>query len=941
MNPLTQTVLSLSIGGTMMALMLYGMRRVFANRLPSAFYYYAWLLVLLRFALPLPGLLALPDRNGDSAAKNAALTELTADTREGAGGAPGESNAVRQPRFRMDAVILTTPEPERLAESEDGAGNGNAAVGAELPEEREGGGTKTLLPLLRQGAESGMLLALLWAAGAAVCFARYVISYLRFMRALDRTLREARESDLAVLAALGGGRRPALRRSAAAATPMLVGVIRPRIILPDRDYDDKTLENILRHELTHYRRRDLACKWFAVAIYSLHWFNPVTRLLRRELDRDCELSCDERLLRDMDRLDKQSYGETLIRLAAEKNLPRRVVATTFATEKRNLKERLVQIMTYKNKGRATLALVLAMLLLLCGCGAAAGPAASKGGQTPAELQAPAPTPEGTQEPLSRDKSADRPAAAKVEPVTYTNNVTVKTVDELLAAIAPDTCITMELGVYNLSSAENYGEEGGEYYNWEDAYDGYELAISGVDKLRIQGTDADEVILSAEPRYADVLSFRSCTNIAVGELTAGHTEAPGECAGGVLDFQTTDGVLIDDCALYGCGVLGVMARDCMNMRVEDTDIYDCSDGAAMLLSCYNVVFDDCEVYDCGGSNLFTMTASNEVAVINSELHDNSVSTALVNAQYSQGVYLGGVEAENNRFAYDNSGVLYAVRYPITVDGCDLGGERVARWFAKLEWNTEEENMGAVSADGTVLSVDELAAMKCKDDVVWQAKLLPDLSAEALGLKPGEDGMIHVTTVDEFLAAIAPNTTIYLEEGEYDLSAASSYGAFGGEYYRWEGEYDGSKLVIANAENLTIRAESADKVSIVTAPRWADVLHFTDCDGLTLENFTAGHIDGPGSCVGDVLAFDECDEVKIDGCSLYGCGVRGVSAYDCEDMKITATEIYGCSYGAAAFVMCENVSMDNCDVHDNGENTYSVYESRNVTLDGKELRDGITK
>lgn len=938
MNPLTQTVLSLSIGGTMMALMLYGMRWIFANRLPSAFYYYAWMLVLLRFALPLPGLLALPDRSGTRAAEP---TELTAGMPAEAGGTQGEINAeinaLREPRFRTETGYSPAAGPEMQGESAGGAGSVNAAVDAEVPEERAGDSAETLRHLLRQGAESGILLTLLWAAGAALCFTRYLISYSRFARALHRTLRDARESDLAVLAALGGGRRPALKRNAAAATPMLVGVLRPKIILPDRDYDDKTLENILRHELTHYRRRDLICKWFAVGIYALHWFNPVTRLLRRELDRDCELSCDERLLRHMGRLDKQSYGETLLSLAAEKDLPRRVVATTFATEKRNLKERLVQIMTYKNKGRATLALVLAMLLLLCGCGAAAGPAANQGEQPPAEVQAAPPTPENVQAPMPTPENAGQ----KAEPVTYANNVTVKTVDELLAAIAPDTCITMEMGVYNLATAENYGADGGEYYKWEDAFDGYELVISGVDKLRIQGTDADEVILSAKPRYADVLSFRSCANIAVGDLTAGHTEEPGQCAGGVLDFQSTDGVLVDDCALYGCGILGVAARDCANIRVEDTDIYDCSDGAAWLQSCNNAVFDDCEIYKCKGNSLILIRASNEVAIINSELHDNSVGFALFASEYSQDVYLGGIEAKNNRFEYDNTGVLSAKRYPITVDGCELGGESVAKWFPEPQWSTDDENVGAVSLDGTPLTGDDLAKMKLKDDVVWQAKERPDVSAEALDLKPGEDGMIHVKTVDEFLAAIAPNTTIYLEPGEYDLSAATNYGTFGGRYYSWAADYDGSQLVIANAENLTIRAESAEKTSIVTAPRYADVLHFTYCDGLTLENFTAGHIDGPGSCVGDVLGFDDCDEVKIDGCSLYGCGVKGVSAYGCEDMKITATEIHGCSYGAADFSMCENVSMDNCNVHDNGENTYSVYDCKNVTLDGKELRDGVTK
>ena len=57
MNPLLSMLLGLSLSGTLMALVLMLLRRLLGARLPSAFYYYAWLLVLLRFVLPLPGLM--------------------------------------------------------------------------------------------------------------------------------------------------------------------------------------------------------------------------------------------------------------------------------------------------------------------------------------------------------------------------------------------------------------------------------------------------------------------------------------------------------------------------------------------------------------------------------------------------------------------------------------------------------------------------------------------------------------------------------------------------------------------------------------------------------------------------------------------------------------------------------------------------------------------
>ena len=57
MSGILKLVLSLSLGGSLLALLVLGMRLLLGRRLPSIFYYYAWLLVLLRLVLPLPGFL--------------------------------------------------------------------------------------------------------------------------------------------------------------------------------------------------------------------------------------------------------------------------------------------------------------------------------------------------------------------------------------------------------------------------------------------------------------------------------------------------------------------------------------------------------------------------------------------------------------------------------------------------------------------------------------------------------------------------------------------------------------------------------------------------------------------------------------------------------------------------------------------------------------------
>jgi beta-lactamase regulating signal transducer with metallopeptidase domain len=161
-------------------------------------------------------------------------------------------------------------------------------------------------------------------------------------------------------------------KSASAATPMLIGVFRPVIVLPDREYLPEQLNAILVHELTHHRRKDIWVKWLSVTAVSLHWFNPFAWLARHEIDRLCELSCDETVVSHLDVSGKQTYGDTLIAVVAERKIPAAVLSTTMSESKQALQERLGAIMRYKKTTRTALfisaALIIAAVLAACALG---------------------------------------------------------------------------------------------------------------------------------------------------------------------------------------------------------------------------------------------------------------------------------------------------------------------------------------------------------------------------------------------------------------------------------------------------------------------------------------------------------------------------------------------------------------------------------------------
>ena len=503
-------------------------------------------------------------------------------------------------------------------------------------------------------------------------------------------------------------------------------------------------------------------------------------------------------------------------------------------------------------------------------------------------------------------------------------IEVTTVDELLAAIAPDTVIELTGQRYMLTEASDYGTGSGSgYYRW-DTGDGAELVIENVTGLTIRAANRDTCIVT-EPRWVNVLHFIGCEDITLEGFTAGHTDG-AYCSGGVLCFENTKGVTVDGCSLYGCGTEGVTTYSCEDVAVTGSEIWNCSQGAAFIYDSKNVSFDNCDFHGITAElGMFRTIDSDKFALLNSTIRDSS-GDVFFNSSRSGGVYIGGCEVSGNKFR----DMFASELIPVTVEGCALGDNDIIDWYADMEkLGSLYENSKAVDPEGNVYTYSELQNMQKTENAVWNA-YVPEVSTPEVAVS--EDGKVHVTTVDEFLAAIAPDTTIYLEPGVYDLSTAAGCGVTETDRYRWDLRFDGPSLVITGVDGLTIEGAGAESVTIAAVPRYADVLGFERCAGLTLRGFTAGHTEEKGYCTGGVLYFDLCDDAVIDGCALFGCGIMGITASNCDDMNVSNTEIYDCEYGAVT-LNDSNAVFDSCDIHDNGGPDFQLYNSTAI-VDGKE-------
>ena len=874
-------LLTLTLSGSVLALLLLCLRYVVLRRMPSTVYYYAWLLVLLRFAVPLPGLIP---------------TAVETNLPEAA--VSGQS-VLQDHNDQLPDLLRQNTVPDELpaASSESNIPAQPAEMpGMQLPATS----SKTIV----DWRSSGLWLSV-WAIGAVLSLGLTVFPYLKFTHRLRHELHRPDRFTRELYASVPG-RKPSLFRSGSVRTPLMFGVFSPKIVLPENAYDDELLSNILRHELMHYRRFDTLYKWVAVAILSAHWFNPLSWFILKELNRACELSCDEMLLRSMTKTEKQSYGNTLLSMAATSALPAGVVATTFATEKRNLKERLVQIMHYKKSRARTLAAVLALVLLI-GCGMAAGPAAGKA--------------EANEAPAAQIKS---------------NTVHVTNVDELLAAIAPDTVIELAAGEYDLSTASDYGEDThSAYYSWNGAYDGFELVLHNVDNLTLRGAGKGDTVIAAVPRYANVINFIGCRNLAVAALTAGHTTEPGQCAGGVLRLESCTNGLIDACGLYGCGTVGIQAIDSSGLKVTDSDIYECSYAAIVSDHCWDVTVSGCDIHHHGtregqgdAINIFSVSYSEGFTVYNCRIHDNKAQY-LLNSSYTKNALFLSNDVVNNAFG---APVFTFQQYGATVDGCRFENKDVSHG-----WYTGNGTFATDIEGNALVESAQFAEMMLRDIPPEKVTPKPATLLQAKDVPAG--WQVQVRTVDEFLSAIGPDRTIVLDGELFDLSTASNYGGIGTEYYYWMESHDGPELVIHDVNGLTIHtlatAARAGITTIAAIPRWANVLSFRNCNDLMLINLTAGHTAEPGACSGGVLHFQNCNNVRLEGMHLYGCGILGIQASQCTNMQIWRTEIYECSQGAAQFFQTDGISFIDCDIHDVPSPAFHFTECGDKTWNGKAI------
>ena len=312
-------MLEILISSTVLILALTALRFLLRGKINPRLQYALWLLAALRLLLPV--------------------------------------SLVRSPVSVMNAVPdvpaamqrLTAPENRRAPQTD------NTQSPAQTASETETAPAKAQTQLT-----GSTILKLVWLTGAAAMALAVLAQNLLFLRRLKRIRWPfaCPESPVPVWVASG------------LPSPCLVGLFRPEIYLtPEAAAEPDTRCFVLRHELAHFHAKDQLWSLLRLICQCLYWFDPFVWLAAALSRRDCELACDERVLKNLDPGSRASYGRALLSLVAPKRAKGQLLscATTMQLGKKSLRERITLIAKKPNMAAYTLVFVLILSLVLTAC----------------------------------------------------------------------------------------------------------------------------------------------------------------------------------------------------------------------------------------------------------------------------------------------------------------------------------------------------------------------------------------------------------------------------------------------------------------------------------------------------------------------------------------------------------------------------------------------
>jgi len=209
-----------------------------------------------------------------------------------------------------------------------------------------------------------------WLAGVISFLAYHALKHYFFVKMVGRWSEKITDEQILTLfqglkRERGITRKIELYRCSCAFSPMMIGFVHPKIILPPTTFTKNEFCFIFKHELAHHKRKDLLCKYLIFVATAVHWFNPVVYFMARTISELCEACCDAEVMWDADADTRQHYGETILGVVKYSSTLQTAFSTHFYENKKSIQKRLASIMDTNKKKAGNALICMVLVATIC------------------------------------------------------------------------------------------------------------------------------------------------------------------------------------------------------------------------------------------------------------------------------------------------------------------------------------------------------------------------------------------------------------------------------------------------------------------------------------------------------------------------------------------------------------------------------------------------
>ena len=264
--------------GTALALILTLLKPITRKVFSGGWHYYMWLVVLLVMVLPIR--LNLPEK-----------TVTTPPISETVTIADNQAENIETPIIDIQSELITSEQPTQTEK------------------------VSTVQTIKNFLITNLQLFSLIWVICAVLLFLIKIVSYLVFLIKIHKHSEIISCPEVKAYT----NRKIKTRVSDTICSPLMIGMVRPTLLLPKTNISPEQLHNVLAHEMTHLKRNDILYKWFVSIVKCIHWLNPAIYFISKQINIDCEISCDLAVVKEMDEQQEKGYVETILSLLTHNN----------------------------------------------------------------------------------------------------------------------------------------------------------------------------------------------------------------------------------------------------------------------------------------------------------------------------------------------------------------------------------------------------------------------------------------------------------------------------------------------------------------------------------------------------------------------------------------------------------------------------------------------